>query len=307
MADKFSRQLNNLQLAEHFLENVLELDLTTRANYALACKIVERELNIMNFDEMLVTANNKAYRVAEYRGDTERKRLHEQIVTEILEERRLEDDDRIELGSGGAAPNSDINFGFNAYILIGLPASGKSQIAYRVADENGAVIVDSDYVKRKLPEYKLIQFGATLVHAESNNITFGNNNTDNVKSVFYHCLDNGINMVIPKIGANFSTISKLINLLKEKEYNVHLTLVEVDRIIATKRALKRFDNSGRYVPLSLIFDNYSNNPTITFFKLLTYNRDDIVSFGIIKTDKEEPYKSFGLNDLNPANLFGNEQ
>ena len=72
-----------------------------------------------------------------------------------------------------------------------------------------------------------------------------------------------------KIGSNYESILTLIELLKANTYKVHLTLIELDRIIATKRALHRFKTTKRYVPLSLIFDTYNNSPSVAFYKLIT--------------------------------------
>ena len=54
-----------------------------------------------------------------------------------------------------------------AFLVMGLPASGKSSaVAESVAKENGALIIDSDLVKEKLPEFSggLL---ASAVHNES--------------------------------------------------------------------------------------------------------------------------------------------
>ena len=53
-----------------------------------------------------------------------------------------------------------------------LPASGKSTIANSIADLYGAYIIDSDFAKRKIPEFGH-EFGASIVHEESSIITFG--------------------------------------------------------------------------------------------------------------------------------------
>lgn len=45
----------------------------------------------------------------------------------------------------------------------------------------------------------------------------------------------------------------------------------------------RYQSSNRYVPLTLIFDVFSNNPALTYFKLKNANQDYIDTFGIINT------------------------
>jgi hypothetical protein len=81
-------------------------------------------------------------------------------------------DDHIKLGKGGAVPQNLMR-SKDACVLIGLPASGKSTIARRFATEYGAIILDSDFAKRKLPEFPNYPWGASIVHEESAKIIFG--------------------------------------------------------------------------------------------------------------------------------------
>jgi hypothetical protein len=307
MAKKSSRPLNNFELVEHFLENALNYDIENDDNYAIIPKIVTTELNIENFDDSLISLNSKSYRVFPYRKDGPRRKLHDQIVFELLSQRRLKKDEEISLGNGGAFPISgNIKTLQNAYIIIGLPASGKSGISNMVADTFGAYILDSDYAKRKIPEFNALPFGATLVHEESDLIIFGESNTSKFKSQFDYCREWKANIVIPKIGSNYESVKDLIILLKKNEYNVHLTLVELDRVKATQRALERFKETERYVPLGLIFDTYANNPTIAFYKIITYDSNLLESYGVISTDvpRDQIAKNvLKSNDNNPANLF----
>lgn len=306
MAKNLSRQLNNFELVEHFLQNVLEYDVEDEDNYEIVPEIVSTELNIENFDESLISKTSKSYRLREFRKDNHRISLQKRIVLELLSERRLDSDEDISLGKGGAFPKTEIQNNSDAYIVIGLPASGKSGISNIIADEYGCLLLDSDYAKRKLPEFSKLPFGATLVHEESDYVIFGENKPNKFKSLFDYCIELHSNIVLPKIGSNYESLLALIDLLEKNNYKVHLTLVELDRVKATKRALKRFELTKRYVPLSLIFDTYSNSPTISFYKLITLNKEKLQSFGIISTDVNygEKYKKIlSNNKLNPANLY----
>ncbi|MHA8061484.1 zeta toxin family protein [Aquirufa beregesia] len=306
MANKTSRPLHNFELVEHFLQNALQYNIENSDNYNIVPDIVSTELNIENFDESLISKNSKSYRTLEYRLDNQRISLQNTIVLELLSQIRLESDEEIELGKGGAFPKSGLHTKNNAYILIGLPASGKSEISSKVADKFHCLLLDSDYAKRKLPEYSKLPFGATLVHEESDYIIFGENKPHKFKSLFDYCIDTNCNIVLPKIGSNYESLILLIKLLKKNKYNVHLTLVELDRIKATQRALNRFKTTRRYVPLSLIFDTYNNSPTNAFYKIITYNSNLLKSFGVISTDvpmNKAPKKILSNNDLNPAKLY----
>ncbi|WP_333862810.1 zeta toxin family protein [Sphingobacterium sp.] len=305
MANRTSRPLNNFELVEHFLENALSININDDEMYNVVSQVVSTELNIENFDESLISLNSKSYRISKYRKDSERLSLQNQIVLELLTQERLKNDEDIVLGKGGAFPLKPVKAERKAFIVIGLPASGKSGISNIIADEYGAIILDSDYAKRKLPEFSALPFGATLVHEESDKIVFGNGNHKSFKSLFDHCIETEANIVLPKIGSNVESIIKLIEILKKANYFVHLTLIELDRVKATKRALKRFHISKRYVPLGLIFDTYANNPTTTFYKIITHNNTILDSFGSVSTDVKEGEKPKGIisSGNNPVDLF----
>ncbi len=306
MAKKTSRPLNNFELVEHFLENALEYNIENNEDYDIVPEIVSTELNIENFDESLITKNSKSYRFLEYRKDRNRLELQKRIVLELLTMKRLPSDEDIKLGTGGAFPDSELRTNLDAYIIIGLPASGKSGISNFISDKLGCLILDSDYAKRKLPEFFKLPFGATLVHEESDYIIFGENKPNKFKSLFDYCRETNSNIVLPKIGSNYESILTLIELLKKNSYRVHLTLIELDRIKATQRALIRFKETKRYVPLGLIFDTYNNSPSSTFYKLITFHSGELNSFGVISTDVSEgesPIKILSNNRLNPANMF----
>jgi len=304
MSSRNSRPLNTFELVEHFLTNALEIDIK-KSNYNIIPNIVTTELNIDNFDEKQITFKSRSYRNLFHRSDRDRVNLQKRIVQELLTKQRLSSDDKITLGKGGAIPNARIQQDSQAYILIGLPASGKSTIANAIADKRGAVILDSDYAKRKLPEYNSLAFGATLVHEESTEIIFGSESKNGFKSLLEEVAEYKINIIIPKIGNNPVGIIELINTLKIYNYQIHLTLIELDRKKATLRALERFKKTRRYVPLGLIFDSYSNNPTITYYNLKREKQADISSFGILSTDVapgEKPVLVELLNN-NPSEIY----
>lgn len=304
MASKNSRQLNTFELVEHFLINALDMKIDT-SNYSVIPKIVTTELNIDNFDEKKITSKSNSYRNLYYRNDRERIELKSTIINELLTKKRLKNDDEIILGKGGAIPKTPIQQGGQAYIVIGLPASGKSGISNQIADLYGGIILDSDYAKRKLPEFDSLPFGATLVHEESVEIIFGEESVNGYKSLLNLASEFRINVVIPKIGNNVQGILDLVKTLKKYSYICHLVLVELDRKKATQRALSRFLSAERYVPLGLIFDSYSNNPTITYYSLKRENSSEFSTFGMLNTDvpKNKKPKVLEHQTGNPVEKF----
>ena len=169
------------------------------------------------------------------------------------------------------------------FYLIGPPAAGKSTIANNIADIAGAYILDSDYAKRKLPEYNNQISAASLVHEESDVLVFSYGKYN----LLEYCIKKGYNMVVPKIGHNKESIIKFAEQLKQFGYSVFLISIELDRVKATQRAYNRFRSSGRYVPLSLVFDCYANDPTLNYFKIqqLDYNVFD--GYAQISTDVQK--------------------
>lgn len=132
-------------------------------------------------------------------------------------------------------------------------------------------MLDSDLAKRKFPEYKA-SFGASLVHEESSVVVFGQGNPKftNEPSLMQFAVKNGANIIIPKIGSTVESIESLARVLhEEKDYTVHLVLVRLNREKATIRAIQRYAKTKRYVPIALIYDGYENEPTITFYDMMS--------------------------------------
>jgi predicted ABC-type ATPase len=268
---------------ESFFKGVLEID-DEKELCTIIPDIVSAELFINGIHNKN-TLVSEDYRDMVYRGESERGKLRERIKIELSTFGRMQNDDEIELGKGGALPcwNSercDTNCNKNgvchciehmpcqkqAYILIGLPASGKSTIASMIADKHKAIIIDSDYAKRKFPEYRQQICGAHLVHEESQLIIMGDT-TKSITGILGYCTFKGYNIVYPTIGHTTIGVLKVANELLTSGYAIHLILVSLDRKDATIRTYNRFKKTRRYVPLSKIYDYYGNNPTISYFRL----------------------------------------
>jgi Zeta toxin len=292
MPDSF-RPLSNNVAVENFLKNTLGV------NYAkdpklrrIISKIVDGELGVNTFNSNSQTLNKKDMRDAEYRDDEKRWELRNLIVKELLSKKRLDNDEKIALGKGGALPKSNVKAGKQSFIIIGLPASGKSGIASQIAEDYGAIVIDSDYAKRKLPEYDSHLYSASIVHNESGCITTGfpaHYNPNGFKSLYEECIDKDYNIIIPKIGQNPSSIIELAKALKDKkEYDVHLLLTSLSKRDATLRAVYRYAETGRYVPLGLIYDGYGNDPSLCYYYLRCKFEQLFASFGVLLTLNRPP-------------------
>jgi Zeta toxin len=259
------------------------------------------------------TYRSPANRHGSHRDPALRQRLRETILEELWTLDRLANDEDIKPGHGGAQPiGRKAEKGYKAYIVTGLPASGKSTMVNQIADQLGAVIVDSDYAKRKFPEFDS-NAGAQLVHEESAIITEGGEvgaDGQQVPSLLGFCTEEGVNVVMPKIGHSPESLIRLQTAFLHRNYQVHLTTVEVTRREATTRALHRFCETGRYVPLGLIFDHYANDPALTYYKFragILAGSKQWASFGAVSS-KNGVYQvlDFSSQD-NPAALFRKEE
>lgn len=310
MSTVYARPLLDQEAIENFLGNCLsinaQLEVPGRGAFSsteIAKKIRDAESAVKQTNEE-PTLTSKRNRIKAYRQDDQRKELRLQILSELITQDRLDNDDELKLNYGGAKPkNCEPQSSSQAYIVIGLPASGKSTLINRISDKLGAIILDSDHAKRKLPEFDNTVAGANLVHKEAGQIVFGGSNEP---SLLGYCISKKLNVVIPKIGQDFEDLRKFRSALKQAGYKVHLTATLLTREIATARALHRFLQTGRYVPLGLIFDGYANDPLMNYYRervaSVTGADSDWESFGAISTFAT-PVIDECTSDSNPAHLL----
>jgi predicted ABC-type ATPase len=310
----YARQLNDGASVEHFLYNCLDIgssltlrDGTSVALQDLVPKVRDAEIvqSGTNPENTLISTKN---RNGNWRADPQRNELRRKIVKELIEFPRPLNDEHIKLGYGGAGPAvaGPVPAQRKAYLLTGLPASGKSSIVAMIADKFLAFVIDPDYAKRKLPEFNSTAAGANLVHEESSAITLSSDQYDG-PTLLLSCLDLGLNIVRPMIGSSKKKIEAFREVLVKKGYQVHLTTIVLDRKIAAHRALCRFWETGRYVPLSYVFDDCANTPALIYYKYrveaCNLGTSDWASLGAISTDGNEPSKLDFWGIGNPAELY----
>ena len=130
-----------------------------------------------------------------------------------------------------------------AVIILGPPAAGKSSIANPIARKLNAAIIDSDEVKKVLPEYQG-GIGANAVHVESGAI---NNVIQN------NIMDAGDNIVIPTVGNDVNKIRSLVQDMKTGGYDeVYIVDMKVTIDESMTRMLKRFVDTGRLIPVDYL-------------------------------------------------------
>jgi len=302
MHHPYARVFTNQDQAEAFLHNVLKFN--DKPFPGILSKIVNAEQGLVNLDVSEQTLHSTHYRERNFASEESRWELRRKILEDLKNLSRLPQDEDIKLGVGGALPNNGVMAGNKAFVIIGLPASGKSTISSEIAEQYHAVILDPDYAKRKLPEWDSYPCSATIVHEESDKIIsgFGEINPYGLISLYEHCLTNNYNIVIPTIGHTIERIKDLANILNTANYETHLILVSLKREDATKRAIVRLHRTKRYVPLGLIFDNYINNPLMTYYLLRSKFPDLFTTFSALSTHYDPPICIDKLN-VGPCELY----
>lgn len=287
----YCRKLETDSQIELFVDGILCIEDEDEKRTAINL-IAQAERNIKDYP-LYPTLTHTDDRDFKFRDNSVRMKLRKQIIDELYTIARLDNDDEITLGRGGAVPRTGVKLEGKAFYVIGLPASGKSGVASKIADAYGCYVLDSDYAKRKLPEYTNQIGSATLVHEESDQLVFGD------KGLITKCIGRKANVVIPKIGHNMDGVVTFCAGLKNAGYSVHLICVDLDRQKATQRAYKRYHATKRYVPLSLIFDAYGNQPTLNYFKIKQQCSDLFAGFAELSTDVpiEDPVKLIETHNI----------
>jgi adenylate kinase family enzyme len=308
MEEFLSRDLTSPKKVRNFLTRELGYHYE---DDSIETKIVRGQIGVsyLNSISSFNTYDTNEYRNSTYHSEDQRWKLRQQIVDELLTQQRLENDDNILLGVGGACPSCGIRNERKAYLIIGLPASGKSKVANNISDSVGGIIVDSDFAKRKLPEFSQYEYGATLVHKESTKIISGFDEKPmrytNIESLNEKAIIQGANIILAKIGHSLTDLMKLSETYKKLNYEIHLVLVNLNRRKATIRAIKRYIDTGRYIPLDLIYDEYSNDPILNYYQLKSHLPNSFDSFGMITTnvDYNDPYRCIESINNSPAQLW----
>ena len=196
--------------------------------------------------------------LTEYKGDKKRQKLQKD-----LEDRLLSNENGSFTGKdekGNEHFDGKVENGKEAYIVIGPPAGGKSSVfANPLSKEHNARIIDSDTVKKWLPEFDN-GFGAGRVQEESSMI---------MENALKRSMKKGENMVIPKIGGE--SVAQMAKELKANGYKVHLKLNEVSTKNSVSRALSRFVETGRWLDPNYL--NSIGDKATRFYKKYSKNKD----------------------------------
>ena len=125
-------------------------------------------------------------------------------------------------------------------------------------EENGCVSNDGNRMDRgMLPEFDN-GIGAGAVHEESKAIS------DFARDL---AMEAGDNIVLPIVGGNYEKLVAQIEQFRARGYEVAVHLCDLPSNKAIGRAIGRYLNTGRYIPMDILY-GYGNKPKENFYRLV---------------------------------------
>lgn len=137
-----------------------------------------------------------------------------------------------------------------AILMGGSPASGKSSFLKKYSDyllQEEILRIDADEIRAQLPEYK--GYNATQTQAETKDIV---NTLLSDKVIGIPC---DFDMIYDGTMNNVKSYIPLIEMLKKRGYLVFIAYIDkVPKDVIVDRILKRYQKTGRFVPLEVVDD-----------------------------------------------------
>ena len=168
----------------------------------------------------------------------ERRKVHRDIIAEFLS------------GSNCISEGQPV-----AVLTGGVPASGKTRYITEKAkidwiNSTDVFKIDADAVRSRLPEYK--GWNANSTHEETKDIVKEMISTVGKPCKYDMVFDGTMNS-----GRNYIPLIESIKKLGFKVFMIYVKVPSYE--IALNRALKRYQRTGRYVPLTVIEDAWKNS------------------------------------------------
>lgn len=143
-----------------------------------------------------------------------------------------------------------------AIMTGGLPGSGKSTFIKRYANwltNKSIFAIDADEIRAKLPEYQ--GWNAFVTHEETSDIIKRLLTLIGRNECRYDILFDGT-MV------NSKKYNELMNKFLQLGYDVYLIYITIPLELSIERALSRYQRSGRFVPLEIIYETASKGKSV---------------------------------------------
>jgi predicted ABC-type ATPase len=147
--------------------------------------------------------------------------------------------------------------GDQAVFMSGGPASGKTSLLKKqFGQAEGFAVIDPDRIKNYDPVMAIgvamgMKDAAALAHENSSRLS---------KEVYATARDRGFNVLMDGTGANAGKYIGQMQELRSKGYQITLLAQHVPEEVGVKRALKRAERTGRYVPREFIEHAYEVVP-----------------------------------------------
>ena len=194
--------------------------------------------------------------------------------------------DEIFINSDSAKPLSGSKPTF--IMLGGRGGSGKTKFGKEgnanVYNKNSYIVLNSDEIKKKLPEYD--GFNSGELHEESFDI---------INKALIIAKQKGLNIVLDGTMSNIEYCENILKDFSEFGYNIELYFMYLPREKAAERAILRFNYNKRYVPLNVLLNMTDNE--INFDKLKKYASKYGFYSNDVKLDTEPILIDFGVPDL----------
>ena len=144
-------------------------------------------------------------------------------------------------------------------MLGGRGGSGKTKFGKagdaKVYSKKNFILLNSDIIKRKLPEYRGIN--ACEIHEESIDIL---NKAVNIS------VQKGLNVVLDGSMSDFGYCENLLRQFSKSGYNIEMYFMYLPREKAAERAMVRFKFNNRYVPLNILLNMKENEINFDILK-----------------------------------------
>ena len=186
----------------------------------------------------------------------EREKLRKEVLQKFLARGSARTAEVRADGSKVYVYDGPLKYEYQALLVLGLPASGKST---RIADPSSEALsafnLDSDVMKEMLPEFQESRgAAASSVHKESQEMQ------NQAVKAFTEGKMKGCNIIIQTTGNNLDSLKqRYLEPFENAGYNVRVVLVDAEVNESLSRAVMRGLRTGRIIPSSSII-GYGEGP-----------------------------------------------
>lgn len=175
--------------------------------------------------------------------------------------------------------NKNAKYEKQAYIILGNIASGKSTFAKSIEEPTASIILDPDrYKMGEMTENCYFEGFTSLYNQPTDRERLQDPCSDAIKQTLADVSNEGMNIIMPKATTSLTKLEKQLQVLTDKNYDIHLILFESPIEDCANRnyfryLIKEYSGEqehgkpvrGRFVPVSII-TNIGDGTFETFAK-----------------------------------------